>query len=523
MRVAGGEKAVVIGAGMGGIAAAIHLNALGYSVTVLDMADGPGGKARAVASPAGPVATGPTVLTLRAVADRLFALCGTRTEHEVDLIPLPRLARHFWPDGSMLDLFCDRDQTAAAIAAFAGPREADAFRRFDRMTAALYDAFEAPMMLAARPDPLRVVQAALAAPRTWPALLPGVTLDRLLRRYFRDPRLVQMFARYATYVGGRPAKSPGVLALVWQAEARGVWAVRQGLHGLADALARVATAKGVTFRYGTAARRIVRQGGHVTGVELVTGQTLPCAACIFAGDPGALRGNLLGDAARDALPASRTPPSLSAWVWAFAARPSGADLAHHNVFFTADPAQEFGPIGAGRMPDAPTLYVCAQDRELGTPLPATERFEIIMNGPAVNAVAGHPHTAAEDAICRTRTFPTLARMGLTFDTEPGVTALLTPAMLAARYPGSMGAIYGASPEGALSAFRRPLARTSLPGLYLAGGGTHPGAGVPMAMLSGQHAATALAEDRISGSQPRPAATPGGMSMASRTTERAPFR
>lgn len=114
-------------------------------------------------------------------------------------------------------------------------------------------------------------------------------------------------------------------------------------------------------------------------------------------------------------------------------------------------------------------------------------------------------------------------MGLTFDTEPGTTALLTPTMLAARYPGSMGAIYGASPEGALSAFRRPLARTGLPGLYLAGGGTHPGAGVPLAMLSGQHAATALAEDRISGSQPRPAATPGGMSMASRTTERAPFR
>ncbi len=516
--MAGGDKVVVIGAGMGGISAAIHLQSLGFSVTVLDMADGPGGKARAVTSDAGPVDTGPTVLTLRGVADHLFALCGTRTEDEVDLIPLPRLARHFWPDGSRLDLFSDRDQTTDAIAAFAGPRAADAFRRFDRMTAALYDTFEAPMMLSARPDPRAVARAALAAPQTWGALLPGMTLDRLLRFYFRDPRLVQLFARYATYVGGRPAQSPAVLALVWQAEARGVWAVRQGLHGLAAALARVAEARGVAFRYGITARRILRQGGHVTGVELAGGATLPCAACVFAGDPGALRGNLLGDAARDAIPASKTPPSLSAWVWAFAAQPKGVDLAHHNVFFTADPAAEFGPIGRGQMPEAPTLYVCAQDRELGTPVPTTERFEIIMNGPANSAPS-----PTEEPACRTRTFPTLARMGLTFAPDPDLAALTTPAMLAARYPGSQGAIYGASPEGALSAFRRPLARTTLPGLYLAGGGAHPGAGVPMAMLSGQHAAKALAEDRISAPTSPPAAMPGGMSTASLTTGRAPSR
>lgn len=511
------ENIIVIGAGMGGLSAAIHLRSQGYAVTLIEAADGPGGKARAVASPAGPVDTGPTVLTLRSVADRLFALCGTRTEDEVDLIALPRLARHFWPDGSQLDLFSNPEASAAAIADFAGAREADAFRRFDRLARGLYDAFEGPMMLAARPDPVAVARAALAAPRIWPALLPGMTLDRLLRLHFRDPRLVQLFARYATYVGGRPAQSPGVLALVWQAEARGVWAVRQGLAGLAAALARVAAAKGVIFRYGTVARRIVRQGGRVTGVELPGGTILPCAACVFAGDPGALRGNLLGDAARDAIAPSITPPSLSAWVWAFAATAQGVDLAHHNVFFTADPTREFGPIGRGQMPEAPTLYVCAQDREMGRPVPATERFEIIMNGPA-NPVP----MPTEDATCRTRTFPPLARMGLTFAPEPGPAALLTPSGLAAAYPGSQGAIYGASPEGALSAFRRPLARTGLPGLYLAGGGAHPGAGVPMAMLSGQHAATALAGDRISAPTSRPAAMPGGMSTGSRTTGRARF-
>ncbi len=487
----GKEKAVVIGAGMGGLAAAIRLSALGLSVTVVEMADAPGGKARAVASEAGPVDTGPTVMTLPDVADSLFRLCDTRLEDEIDLIPLPRLARHFWPGSGPLDLLPNPEANFDAIRSFAGLREAEGFARFDKLSAGLLTAFDAPVMRAGRPMLAPVALAALRQPRLWPALIPGLSLERLLKGYFRDPRLVQLFGRYATYVGGRPAQSPAVLSLIWRVEAQGVFAVRQGMHGLAAALARVAAAKGVEFRFATRARRIVRQGGHVTGVEIEGGGTLACTVCVFNGDPQALAEGHLGDAvavARSAKPAKR---SLSAWVWAFAAEPQGVELAHHNVFFTADPAQEFGPIARGDMPVAPTLYVCAQDRDLGTPPPALERFEIILNGPA-----GHPPPTDEDALCRTRTFPALRAQGLTFSPQPGAQALLTPQILSRRYPGSQGAIYGASPEAAMAAFQRPTARTALAGLYLAGGGAHPGAGVPMALLSGAHAATAVAEDRL---------------------------
>lgn len=511
------RRAVVIGAGMGGLAAAIRLKAAGCAVTVIDMAEGPGGKARALPSAAGPVDCGPTVLTLRQAADDLFALCGTRMEDQVDLIALPRLARHFWPDGSTLDLYPDAEANAEAIRSFASARDAEAFRQFDRRSHALFTAFDTPMMRAASPSMARIALAAARQPRLWPALLPGLTLERYLRRQFRDPRLVQLFGRYATYVGGRPAHTPAVLSLVWRAEAAGVWAVRQGIHGLAAALARCATSIGVTFRFGTTARRIIRQSGRVTGVDLQQGGTLPCDICIFNGDPRALADNLLGDAPRDALPSQTLPPSLSAWVWAFAATPHGVDLAHHNVFFTADPDQEFGPIAQGRMPFAPTLYVCAQDRELGGPPPPQERFEIIMNGPA-----GHAPYPTEETECRSRTFPPLKAQGLTFSPEPEKAALTTPAMLARRFPGSLGAIYGGSPEGALAAFQRPVARTRLAGLFLAGGGAHPGAGVPMALLSGQHAATAAMAAQISVSKSGPAAMRGGISTASRKTGRAPF-
>ena len=512
------EKAVVVGAGMGGLAAAIRLAAMGLSVTVVEAAEAPGGKARAIPSAAGPVDCGPTVLTLRHVFDALFALGGARLEDHVTLIPQPVLARHWWPESPTLDLFPEREANIEAIRTFAGPREAEAFARFDRLAEGLFQTFDAPVMQAARPDLAAIARASLARPTLWPALLPGLSLNRLLRQYFRDPRLVQLFARYATYVGGRPRHSPAVLSLIWRAEGAGVWAVAGGMHSLAAALAQVAEGMGVRFRYATRARRIVTQGGRVTGVE-VEGGTLPAGICVFNGEPAALTTGLMGEAAARALPARATQPrSLSAWVWAFAARPHGADLIHHNVFFTEDPEAEFGPIGRGDMPEKPTLYICAEDRAALPPPDALERFEIILNAPA----GDHSHPD-EEARCRTRTFQRLRRFGLTFSPDPQASSLTTPAMLARRFPASEGAIYGRSPEGAMATFQRPTARTALPGLYLAGGGAHPGAGVPMAALSGMHAAEAIRQDRISASRSAPTATPGGISTASATTEPARFR
>lgn len=512
------NKAIVIGAGMGGLASAIRLAAAGFAVTVLERATTPGGKARALPSAAGPVDAGPTVLTLRHVFDDLFALNGERLDDHITLIPQPTLARHWWPDGSRLDLFPDRAANAEAIRAFAGPREAEAFLRFDSLAAALYAAFRDPVMLAPKPDPRAIARAALRQPRLWPALLPGMTLDRLLRLHFRDPRLIQLFGRYATYIGGNPTRSPAVLALIWHAEAQGVWGVRGGMHSLAAALAALATRMGVTFAYDSEARRLIRQNDRITGVQTTDGTTHPCTTCIFNGDPAALTESRLGSATSGP-PAAK--PSLSAQVWSFAATPTGpraADLLHHNLFFTADPATEFRPLAHGAMPASQTLYLCAEDRltpNIGT---GPERFEIILNAPA-----GLTPSPKDQALCRTRTFQTLQTMGLSFDPVPPTTALATPATFEQLFPASKGALYGATPEGIMATFRRPTARTDLAGLYLAGGGVHPGAGVPMAALSAKHAVAAILQDRTSPSTSRPTATRGGMSTASRMTERARSR
>lgn len=511
------DKLVVIGAGMGGLAAAMRLAAAGFDVTVVEARGYPGGKMRTVDSAAGPVDAGPTVMTMRHVFDELFDAAGTSLDAHVTLHEEPLLARHWWPDGSTLDLFADPEASAAAVAAFAGPRAEAEFRRFSARSARLFEAFDAPVMRAARPTFAGLAAHVLARPGLVPAMDPLSSLARSLARQFRDPRLRQLFGRYATYVGGSPFASPAVLALVWHAEASGVWRVAGGMHRLARAMQTVAADMGATFLFDAPARRIEVQSGRVAAVQLADGTRLPAAGVVFNGDPRALSAGLLGDGARPAVPTRAVEPrSLSANVWTFAARPRGPDLHHHNVFFGPDPRAEFGPIENGLPPEAPTLYVCAQDRGTGADPPELERFEIIMNAPPLS---GGPSEDIQS--CRTRTFQTLAQHGLTFGPEPPDAALTTPALFDRLFPASLGSLYGRSPHGLTAAFARPTARTPLPGLYLAGGGAHPGAGVPMATLSGRHAAEAILTDRTSTSRSRPTAMPGGTSTASPMTAPAP--
>ncbi|WP_374706548.1 1-hydroxycarotenoid 3,4-desaturase CrtD [Jannaschia sp. AI_61] len=509
---------MIIGAGIGGLAAAMRLAHAGCDVTVLERATAPGGKMRTVDSSAGPVDAGPTVLTLRHVFDDLFGACGTSVDDHVSLEPLDVLARHHWDDGSTLDLFANPDRSLAAIAEFAGDAAARQFKAFHATTSQLFDAFEGPMMQAPAPSASAMTPVVLRQPALLPAMAPGLSMAQALALRFTDKRLRQLFGRYATYVGGVPTAAPALLSLIWSAESRGVWAVTGGMHRLAKAMQRVAEAAGAHFHFNAEVTRIEENGGRVAAVHTAE-QRHPCDVVVFNGDPRALSLGLLGATA--GVPTRAVMPrSLSAFVWSFAARVTGRPPAHHNVFFSHRPNSEFPQIADNRLPDDPTLYVCAQDRGNGADPSGAERFEIILNGPPRSGVVAIPE---EQERCRETTFTRLAEMGLTFDKTPDVRALTTPEQFNKRFPGSDGSLYGRSPHGMMAAFARPTARTDLPGLYLAGGGTHPGAGVPMAATSGRLAADAILTDLASTSRFRRTATPGGTSTASLTTANARSR
>jgi 1-hydroxycarotenoid 3,4-desaturase len=502
------EKIVIIGAGIAALAAALRLGHAGYDVTVVDMHAAPGGKMRAVASAVGPVDAGPTVLTMRHVFDKLFADVGADLCDHVTLRPLETLARHYWDDGTRLDLMADPEASLANVRDAFGAIAADEFTRFSARARRLFDAFDVPMMRTAMPEQIAVARKVLAQPRLIADMAPHRTMAGLLKSSFSDPRLVQLFGRYATYVGGSPYKSPAILSLIWHAEAQGVWAVAGGMQKLAQAIAGLAQQHGVQFHYETRALRITRQGGQISGVETTRGH-FAGGTVVFNGDPRALAIGLLGTGPVAVVPRNGTEPrSLSAYVHAFAAVPHGVDLAHHTVFFGHDPEAEFSALARNQMPADASLYLCAQDHGTATP-DTLQRFEIIMNAAPVLR-----DPEQEKAQCQTQIFARFRQFGLTFSPTPGPDTLTTPQGFEDLFPASLGSLYGRSPHGLTAAFKRPTVRTTMPGLYLAGGGVHPGAGVPMATLSGQHAAAAILSDLSSRSMSRPGAMRGGTSTAS---------
>lgn len=504
----------VIGAGIGGLAAALRLAHAGARVSVFERHAGPGGKMRTIASVAGEVDAGPTVLTMKHVFDRLFAETGSALENHVTLASEDILARHFWPDGATLDLMADPEASAENIAQAFGAKAAQDFMKFSTRAARLFDAFDAPMMQTPVPSLLKLTSTVLRQPHLIPQMESQRSLNQSLALQFSEPKLAQLFGRYATYVGGIPQASPALLSLIWHAEAQGVWHVKGGMHKLALAIAARASALGATFHYNAHIEAIETHHGKASALR--TAETrVPVDAVLFNGDPRALATGMLGDQTRKAVPASATEPrSLSACVHAFAATPSGPTLAGHNVFFCADPVDEFGPLSQGRHPRDATVYICAQDRFGGATPEGPERFETITNAPPMPDQS--PLTQEDHQTCHTAILKRLAGFGLHFSPEPPVETLTMPQNFAALFPASSGSLYGRTPHGMMAAFQRPTVRSRTKGLYLVGGGVHPGAGIPMATICAAHAAEAITQDLSLTSTSPLADTHGGTSMASPT-------
>lgn len=491
-------RVIVIGAGIGGLVAALCLVAQGIEVVVLESGDGPGGKMRPVVVDGTEIDCGPTVFTMRWVFEDILRQAGLSLEDHVNLKPLDVLARHAWEGGAALDLFADMDRSVDAIGRFAGPQDAQGYRMFCARAGKTFETLRDTFIAATRPDPVTLA-ARVAAARNASifSISPFATLWNELGRHFRDERLRQLFGRYATYCGSSPFAAPATLMLIAHVEQQGVWRVEGGMRRLASVLESLLRARGATFHYKSSATNVVVTGGRVSGVEIQGGARVAADAIVFNGDVAALAVGLLGSACRSVVAATpKNARSLSAMTWAMRATTRGFPLSHHNVFFSSDYAAEFDDIfRRGRMPRGPTVYVCAQDRDAQSPAlkeGEPERLLCLVNAPAKG---DEPSSNQMDIdACETEAFRLLERCGLTISREPGATLRRTPQAFAKMFPATGGALYGRATHGWMSSFQRPGARTRLPGLYLAGGSTHPGAGVPMAALSGQTAARSLVSD-----------------------------
>ena len=506
-----GCRVVVIGAGIGGLTAALTLATHGFDVTLVEKEETVGGKMRQVVVDGAAIDAGPTVLTMRWIFEEIFAEAGSSLDTRVTMTAASLLARHAWSGGERLDLFADLERSIEAIETFAGPREAAGYRAFAARARKMFETLDGPFIRSQRPrlDQL-VASFGLFGLGSLRQISPFNILWKALGEHFRDPRLRQLFGRYATYCGSSPFLAPATLMLVAHVEREGVWLVDGGMHALATAMAALATDKGATLRHGVKVVDIDLEHGAAAGVRLDTGERIPADAIIVNADVAALTSGCFGAAVAGAAPRiARADRSLSAVTFAMRARTSGFPLVRHNVFFSRDYASEFDDVlRRDALPTNPTVYVCAQDRRDDDAIrEGPERLLCLVNAPASGDTRAF--SDQEIAQCEDRMHARLRGCGLTIESSQRL--VTTPREFETLFPATGGALYGPASHGWQASFNRAGARTKVPGLYLAGGSAHPGPGVPMAAMSGRLAAAALLADRASTSRSRKTAMPGGMS------------
>ena len=491
------KSAIVIGSGIGGLSSALRLIAGGWHVTVIERMERPGGKIRTVGqNTERRIDAGPSVFTMRWVFDRLFSELKENLEDHIKLEPASVLARHAWMDGSTLDLYADLDRSADAIRLFAGQTEAEGYRRFCSETAEIFSMLKEPFLCSSEPSLKNLIRAFGMGPiGAIKKMQPLNTMAKGLTRHFSDPRLLQLFGRYATYCGSSPYLAPATLMLIAHVEQDGVWYLENGMYSLIEALVTLAHERGCEFQYNSHVDKILTSSGKVTGVKLLDGKVLFADIVIMNGDCNALASGLLGhNVRRAASEMPKTSRSLSALTWMIEAKTEGFPLVRHNVFFSRDYSAEFVDLfEKRRLPNEPTVYICAQDRGNDPHCPQTERMLVIVNAPADGGTKKLMKPELE--ACEEAMFNVLSACGLSIEQNSGFIERANPDDFNEMFPATSGALYGRASHGWQASLLRPGCRSKLGGLYLAGGSVHPGAGIPMAGLSGIMAAECAIKDQ----------------------------
>ena len=487
----GEGEVLVVGAGIGGLAAALAMAARGLPVRVLEAGRQSGGKAGVIDVDGVQVETGPSVLTLPEVFAGLFARAGLRLDEVVELRRLDPGFRYHYADGCALEVFHDPQQTLAAVAATLGPAAEAELAAFLGYSGRIWDAAAPHFVLGPAPTWAAMVGLALRHPRALLAVDPMRSMAASIDRHVREPHLRMLLRRYATYNGSDPRHAPATLNCIAHVElSLGGYGVQGGIHALVRELVAAIEARGGVIEYEAAVERLVVRDGAAVGVEVAGGGQRRGRAVVVNADVGWLRAGGLPDAGRH-LPAAAAP-SMSGWTGVLRAA-RRADRLPHEVVFPADYDAEFADIfDRDRPPASPTVYLCAQERCHGTAgWPDSEPVFVMANAPAEPADgprAPEVWAALEAAVERRIQAAGLHSAG------DALVWRRSPTELAAEFPGSRGAIYGAASNDRFAAFKRPPNQVpGVDGLFLASGSAHPGGGLPMAALSGLAAADRLGE------------------------------
>jgi phytoene desaturase len=473
-----GNRAVVVGAGFGGLAAALRLRARGYDVTVLEALDQPGGRARVFRQDGFTFDAGPTVITAPYLLDELFALFGRDARDYFTLLPVDPFYRILFHDGGSFDFVGDEERLLAQIEALS-PRDVDGYRQLAAKAKAIFDV--GYTKLADRPfDRLSTMLRVLPAMMRLESFR---SVHGLVARHIRDERLRQVFSFEPLLVGGNPFRTTSIYLLIhWLERQWGVYYARGGTGAIVRALVRLLGETGVDVRCNAPVDRIEVRGGSVVGVTTEGGEHFPADVVVANSDPTTTYARLIAPADRPSTSDARlrrVRQSMSLFVGYFGVAGNHPEIAHHTIVL--------GPRYKGLLDDIFRRRVLADDMSLYLHAPC--RTDASMAPP------GHEAFYVLSPVPNTRAgIDWEKRGGEYFDRVlaelerrviPGARAsLVTSSMMTPRdfehtLRSAEGSAFGPEPVLTQSAwFRFHNRAPDIAGLYFVGAGTHPGAGVP---------------------------------------------
>jgi phytoene desaturase len=473
------DRVVVVGAGLGGLACALHLAAAGRQVTVVERESGPGGRAGRLTVDGYEFDTGPTVLTMPELIEEALAAVGERLADWLELTPLDPAYRAHYPDGSTLDVRTDTVAMAAEISRVCGPREADGYLRFVAFAARLWRLERDDFIdrnLDAPVDLLNLNLLRLLAMGGFRRLQPKVN------QYFRDPRTRRIFSFQAMYAGLAPRDALALYAVIAYLDSvAGVYYPKGGMHAVPAALAGAAAKHGVQFRYGTTVTAVDVAGGRATGVIVEGGERIPADVVVLNPDLPVAYRDLLGATPR------RLRYSPSCVVLHIGSSARYAKIAHHNIHFGAAWTGTFDEvIRKGLLMSDPSLLVTTPTR---TDSPDRGQSYYVLAPTPNLAVAPLDWRGGLGQRYADELIGVLEKRGyLGFRDGLEVLRVITPADWADQGMAAGTPFASAHTFRQTGPFRPGNLHRRLGNVVFTGSGTQPGVGVPMVLISGKLAA-----------------------------------
>ena len=479
------QKAIVIGAGIAGIASAIRFAIKGYEVEVFEANSKPGGKLSEINMNGFRFDAGPSLFTMPLYVDELFKLAGKKPEDYFEYVKLKEICRYFYEDGLRLNASSDLDKFAKEIEEKTNSTKAE-IERYLNKSKTIYDVTHRVFL----ERTLHRIKSYLH----WDTLKSIFrfgqidafrTQAKANQSFFKDYRIAQLFNRYATYNGSDPYQAPATLNVIPHFEYHyGAFLPKNGMYGIVTALAKLAEELGVKFHYNQKAEEILYSDEHnpkVTGVK-ANDKTYKAVIVISNLDIWFTYKKLL-----KAIPQPKKllnqERSSSALIFYWGMDGNYSDLGLHNIFFTAHYQKEFNSIWKDKTIDNdPTVYVNITAKHIRGDAPLdSENWFVMINVPANNGQNWEP--LIKEA--RANIIKKISRL-LNRNIEKDIICeqILDPRGIESKTGSYQGSLYGNSSNNQFSAFlRHPNFSSKVKNLYFCGGSVHPGGGIPLALLS----------------------------------------